>query len=301
MTKFISVLPSWVVFLAIMGPFALGMYLPIRMMFIAVIPWYLWIYSLGVTAHSALPESTRMSLAKFKYALAFSAGYTIVASLYFYSIMPYAIPFHLLSMFCIFYSFYFVAKSIRSVELNRATQARDWSEIFIGLWFFPVGTWFIQPKIQRLVKGSDITFTTKMSPPRPFLVSIGMVFAALNAFVALVVMPYIVITQDYIISNGEQVSTRYFAQRELPVDLFFGLLFLVIFLTFLRGNKWSRHLIMFFWSVIWVWSLTTLKSAQEKISFTLALSIPLLFSIWYFYFKSNVISYYKELQRQTKH
>ncbi len=294
MSRFIVSLPVWIVFSGLLIPFALAMHLPMRMMFIAVIPFYVWIYSLGVTAHQASPESARMPISRFRAALVFAAGYMIVAMVYLHAIMPYAIPFHLLSTVCMFYCLYYVAKSMRSAELKRETRAGEWFELFIGLWFFPVGIWFVQPMIRRIVNGSR-SDAKKILPPRPVLISIGMVAAAISAFGALAVMPYIIITEDYIILNGQQISTREFALREMPINLVYGALCLAIFIAFLKGKTWSRHVVLFFWGVVGI--LLALESRQETASAVLAIAIPVSFTAWYFYLKPNVVSYYKELQR----
>ncbi|WP_125424241.1 hypothetical protein [Hymenobacter rigui] len=60
------------------------------------------------------------------------------------------VPLHLLSMACIFYSLYYVARALRSVELQRQAQFSECVGEFFLLWFYPVGIWFIQPRINQL-------------------------------------------------------------------------------------------------------------------------------------------------------
>jgi hypothetical protein len=59
-------------------------------------------------------------------------------------------PMHLLSMFCLFYCIYFIARALRSVELNRIVTFSDFAGDFFLIWFFPIGIWIIQPRINRL-------------------------------------------------------------------------------------------------------------------------------------------------------
>lgn len=59
--------------------------------------------------------------------------------------------FHFFSIFCILHTFFFVAKTIRSAELQRNTTFSDFAGYFFLTWFFPVGVWFLQPKINALI------------------------------------------------------------------------------------------------------------------------------------------------------
>jgi putative effector of murein hydrolase LrgA (UPF0299 family) len=60
------------------------------------------------------------------------------------------IPLHLFSMFCMFYQLYFVSKTIKTAELKRKVTFSDYLGEFFMIWFFPIGIWIIQPKINRL-------------------------------------------------------------------------------------------------------------------------------------------------------
>lgn len=62
------------------------------------------------------------------------------------------VPLHLFSMFCIFYSLYFVAKTFKTVELQREVSFSDFVGEFFLIWFYPIGIWFIQPKINKMIE-----------------------------------------------------------------------------------------------------------------------------------------------------
>lgn len=64
--------------------------------------------------------------------------------------LEFIIPAHLISMAGIFYSLYFAARALKSVELQRSVSFNDFRREFFLLWFFPVGIWLIQPRINRL-------------------------------------------------------------------------------------------------------------------------------------------------------
>jgi hypothetical protein len=65
------------------------------------------------------------------------------------------IPLHLFSMFCMFYQLYFVSKTIKTAELKRKVTFSDYLGEFFMIWFFPIGIWIIQPKINRLISAEN--------------------------------------------------------------------------------------------------------------------------------------------------
>jgi hypothetical protein len=62
------------------------------------------------------------------------------------------LPLHLFAMFCIFYCLYFVAKTIKTAELQREVSFSDFVGEFFMLWFYPIGIWILQPKINQIAK-----------------------------------------------------------------------------------------------------------------------------------------------------
>jgi len=49
-----------------------------------------------------------------------------------------------------FYCLYFISKSLKAVELQRDVTFNDYAGEFFLIWFFPIGIWFIQPRINKL-------------------------------------------------------------------------------------------------------------------------------------------------------
>lgn len=62
---------------------------------------------------------------------------------------------HIYSMFCMIFIMYFTAKTIKSVELQREAHFSDYILYFFLIWFFPVGVWILQPKINEFVSGGE--------------------------------------------------------------------------------------------------------------------------------------------------
>lgn len=133
-------------------------------MIIVVTIFFGWFYALGTNLHKQLPESVSMNLARFKLFLLIPAFYLLSFCLlilfaisdqelfqnYFTSFSGIIIPIHLLSTFSIFYALYFVSKALKSVEWQRPVTFSDYAGEFFLIWFFPLGVWIIQPRINRL-------------------------------------------------------------------------------------------------------------------------------------------------------
>ncbi len=123
-----------------------------------------WFYALGTNLHKKLPETVKMSLSKFKLFLFIPMVYMLglciwIASLFVNTpesgnhaagIILLIIPMHLFSMFCLFYCIYFIAKSLKAVELQKPVSFNDYAGEFFLIWFFPIGIWIIQPRINTL-------------------------------------------------------------------------------------------------------------------------------------------------------
>lgn len=124
-----------------------------------------WFYALGTNLHKKLPNTAPMNLKKFKIFLFIPAVYILLICVFmtttFSGISQPAsfnpaifgaiiVPVHLFSMFCIFYCMYFNAKALKTVELQRPLTFSDYAGEFFLIWFFPIGVWIIQPRINRL-------------------------------------------------------------------------------------------------------------------------------------------------------
>ena len=69
---------------------------------------------------------------------------------YILSAVAVILPLHLLSMFGMFHSLYWVARTIKTAELQRSVDFSDFVGEFFLIWFFPIGVWIVQPNVNRL-------------------------------------------------------------------------------------------------------------------------------------------------------
>ncbi|WP_460620069.1 hypothetical protein [Hymenobacter ruber] len=129
-----------------------------------------WLYALATGLQQKLPPTVPMNKTRFKVAIFIPVVYIslIIADMLGIplgatngltaSVLVVIAPIHLLSMAGIFYCIYFNAKSLKAAELQRPVVFADYlGEIFI-IWFFPIGIWAVQPRINALF-GND-----KVSP-----------------------------------------------------------------------------------------------------------------------------------------
>ena len=130
-----------------------------------------WFWSIAAGLKNNIPVGIKMKIKKFKIFLIIPMLYIPLAfglmNLLFENIanndgessgamiggsLAIIFPLHILSMFGLLYSFYFVAKTFKTVELQREVTFSDFAGEFFMLLFFPIGIWVIQPKINKMIK-----------------------------------------------------------------------------------------------------------------------------------------------------
>jgi hypothetical protein len=130
---------------------------PFFLMTCLIMALYLsWLWALGSFAWELARSHARPAMSRFRFALLYPIAYLPV----FYLLFPKTgepsgfvvviIPLHFLAMFCMFYNLYFVAKCLALAEGKRADSFYDFAGAFFLLWFFPVGIWFLQPRVNAL-------------------------------------------------------------------------------------------------------------------------------------------------------
>jgi len=127
---------------------------------------YLWTWVSGIQLNKRLPEELQLNSIFFKICFFYPIVYVPAIILVIFTVIypasdffPLAflllVPFHLFAIFCSFYCYYFVARVIKTNELGQHTYISDYiAEVFM-VWFFFVGIWFLQPKINKMVSESD--------------------------------------------------------------------------------------------------------------------------------------------------
>ena len=139
--------------------------------------FYLWLWTIGTGLHHRLPIGVNMNLNFFKISLLYPVIYvscliiciTLLVNQFMqgaaldsfidptssilYVLIAVVVILHLTAIFCVFYTFWFSAKIIHAVRSNTPIGFSKILNEFFLLWFLPIGIWFIQPKINSIIKG----------------------------------------------------------------------------------------------------------------------------------------------------
>ncbi len=127
-----------------------------------------WLWSVGVFLSKKLPIDAPMPSGLFKGAIIIPTLYILficwfvaklmwgdeMSELFLEENLTVILAAHFMSMACIFFIFYYNAKALKSVELQRPALLGDYVGEFFLFWFFPVGLWFLQPRINKLLEES---------------------------------------------------------------------------------------------------------------------------------------------------
>lgn len=131
---------------------------------------FCWLWSVAIGLQKVVPADVKMKVTKFKIFFFFQIVYLICFLLFLGisingiltgetspdggrigAIFGIILPLHFFSMFCIFYCLYFVAKTFKTVELQREVKFEEFAGEFFMIWFYPIGCWIIQPRINKLI------------------------------------------------------------------------------------------------------------------------------------------------------
>lgn len=132
---------------------------------------YGWLFSVAKLLNAQLPKDAGLKLGRFYFFFFFPIIYIFLFTLGVSSAISYlpeamepsmlpllllvVFPIHFFAMFCMFYCLYFVAKTIRSAELDREAVLNDYIGEFFMIWFFPFGLWLLQPRLNKLISQND--------------------------------------------------------------------------------------------------------------------------------------------------
>lgn len=164
-------------------------YIPLLVVFYIII-YLSWFWSLGVGLQKFVPKQIKLPVTRFKIFLIIPFTYILLITLLIISIMGSFVdifedfgstdssvafdrissllaiffiifPLHIFSIFCIFHSIYFIAKTIKTVELQKEVVFGDFVGEFFLMWFYYIGIWIIQPKVNKFL---TTDFTTVETP-----------------------------------------------------------------------------------------------------------------------------------------
>ena len=117
-----------------------------------------WLLLLGISTDKLVPSEYKFSTSWFIFRILFAALYIIIIDSLFGSQMPkLAYPFHIVATLFLFSCMWTCAKSIVLAETQRKQNFNRYIGTFLLLWFFPIGIWFVQPRLNRLIEAKTFT------------------------------------------------------------------------------------------------------------------------------------------------
>jgi len=128
-----------------------------------------WFWAMGSFLNSIVQPKLRPGVGFFRFALVYPILYIpvfifMVLRPLHPAMLEVTLPLHLLAMFCMFYLLNFVSKNLVLAETHRVVRFYDYAGPFFLLWFFPIGVWAVQPRINRLYaernKGEELSGVT---------------------------------------------------------------------------------------------------------------------------------------------
>lgn len=135
-------------------------FIPITML-VSMGVFFGWFWSVVIGLLHKVPQNITIKVKRFKIFFFIPLVYILMIILFIISLTNGVepnplffilfIPLHLLSMFGIFHSLYYVAKVFKTIELQKEVSFSDFAGEFFMIWFFPIGIWLIQPKINKMV------------------------------------------------------------------------------------------------------------------------------------------------------
>lgn len=163
-------------FFSIMSVFPLAIVFQMTILFC-------WKYGIIFNLRQYLPEGVEFNYSRIKAFLiipfAYLIGFCLLIFLsfsnpfaiifYVPALMPIIILMHFFSIFCLFHTIYFAAKTIKTVEMKREVTFSDMAGEFFLMCFFLIGIWILQPRINMLANG-DLSYEdpyAKKQPNRP--------------------------------------------------------------------------------------------------------------------------------------
>lgn len=119
------------------------------------IPFLIWIYSIGIELNKKIPESGKLNKIILIGLVAYPLIYIPVGLIVMISgiaDMNTIVPFHFGAMICMF--LLMILTSITIIKFEKAEKLKQSNGIglFFGIWYFIIGVWYIQPKLNEYIK-----------------------------------------------------------------------------------------------------------------------------------------------------
>lgn len=132
----------------------------ILLLFVLIASLFCWIWSVAHRLQDFVEPTLRISTALFNVAFTLPIIYLVISAIYYARIgrLPLEEPWimipHVLSILCYLYLIGFAAKVIKIAEVGQRVDVSHYFGEVFQIFFFPIGIWFLQPRINGIVKSS---------------------------------------------------------------------------------------------------------------------------------------------------
>ena len=118
-----------------------------------------WFWVLGTRLNQFVSEDLRSTTTLFKFSIIVPVAITISlqtllilrpSSSSLPDLLLFIIPLYFLFVVCLLYDLNFISKNLVLAEKNDKVKIEEYIGPFFALWFFPIGLWFIQPRVNSL-------------------------------------------------------------------------------------------------------------------------------------------------------
>jgi hypothetical protein len=119
-----------------------------------------WLWSISVIANGRISAEIRPSMKTYKYVVPYTFLYLGFAGYFFPRLLTVEkpsvwigiiVPLHLLATIGVIYALIFPARNLVMAERGKRIQFSGYFLTLFLLWIFPVGVWFIQPRLNALL------------------------------------------------------------------------------------------------------------------------------------------------------
>lgn len=119
------------------------------------IPYMIWMYSIGIE----LNKKNQKDIGIKKILLNILVGYPTIYLIGTWILilsgkmnMDTILPFHFGAMFCIFLLMILTSRTIIKFEKEENLKESSGIGLFFGIWYYFIGIWYIQPKLNEYIK-----------------------------------------------------------------------------------------------------------------------------------------------------
>ena len=129
------------------------------LMLVFMVIYLFWFWAQGIGLNNLVPRDIRPGSGLFRLSVIYTAVYSILFQFYFLSAsisnidsvaIVVGMLIHIVGIYFGIYMIYFIARSMVMAEKKKVVEFSEFSSVFILLGIYPIGVWFIQPRINMI-------------------------------------------------------------------------------------------------------------------------------------------------------